>query len=514
MKNIELCVVNNLIKLQQMKKVKGDSIRENRKIVLAIFARLVRVYVSSDNKNIRPLQYYEQHPLLKHVVDKLVVNMSKEKIVTFMEISILMAKMVDSLCYNIGLKERVGLSESWDDMLLLVKENWIETDDISENESNLIPQNIEVLDMSGLSLLKEVSVLLNCYDKYQENLHCSINYDDFPILLSASDDWLINLSYEPINHIDLFYKINLEYMFNAKDFYEILYPVFASSYINGFPSDFNPYYTIYEALIEGKYIDIHGCEHIRISIKDYIDKCSSNLNEVILTRIMPNPLAFCFMVAFIKANNIFPISVTAILNGLSKDYIDAFKSLWWKCEVYGHMKLIIEDNPYSFICHNFEERLEDCKKIKEIQEEDISLEPPADYLVITEIKTSSVKKQRTSKKGRPSMKFEDLIICTDDPKIKAFVIKEINRLFPYKSNVSQILLLCAAVENKILKKLPTYNALDEVINGELLAEAGFHDIKNRSKNYKECEHYKDEYNYYNEEMKKLKVVIDRMNNEK
>ena len=112
------------------------------------------------------------------------------------------------------------------------------------------------------------------------------------------------------------------------------------------------------------------------------------------------------------------------------------------------------------------------------------------------------------------MKFEDLIICTDDPKIKAFVIKEINRLFPYKSNVSQILLLCAAVENKILKKLPTYNALDEVINGELLAEAGFHDIKNRSKNYKECEYYKDEYNYYNEEMKKLKVVIDRMNNEK
>ena len=497
-----------------MKKVKGDSIRENRKIVLAIFARLVRVYVSSDNKNIRPLQYYEQHPLLKHVVDKLVVNMSKEKIVTFMEISILMAKMVDSLCYNIGLKERVGLSESWDDMLLLVKENWIETDDISENESNLIPQNIEVLDMSGLSLLKEVSVLLNCYDKYQENLHCSINYDDFHILLSASDDWLINLSYEPINHIDLFYKINLEYMFNAKDFYEILYPVFASSYINGFPSDLNPYYTIYEALIEGKYIDIHGCEHIRISIKDYIDKCSSNFNEILLTRIMPNPLAFCFMVAFIKANNIFPISVTAILNGLSKDYIDAFKSLWWKCEVYGQMKLIIEDKPYTFICHNFEERLEDCKKIKEIQGEDISIEPPADYLVFAESKTSSVKKQKVSKKGRIAEKFEDLIICTNDPKIKAFVINEINRLFPYKSNVSQILLLCAAVDNKILMKLPTFNALDKVINGELLAESGYKSIKSKSENYKESVQNKDEFNYYIGEMKKLKDVIDKMSNEK
>lgn len=495
-----------------MKKVKGDSIRENRKIVLAIFARLVRVYVSSDNKNIRPLQYYEQHPLLKHVVDNLVVNMSKEKIVSFMEISILMTKMVDSLCYNIGLKERVGLSESWDDMLLLVKENWIETDDISENESNLIPQNIEALDMSGLSLLKEVSVLLNCYDKYQENLHCSINYDDFPILLSASEDWLINLSYEPINHIDLYYKINLEYIFNAKEFYEILYPVFASSYINGFPSDLHPYYTIYEALIEGKYIDIHGCEHIRISIKDYIDKCSSNFNEIILTRIMPNPLAFCFMVAFIKANNIFPISVTAILNGLSKDYIDAFKSLWWKCEVYGQMKLIIEDNPYSFICHNFEERLEDCKKIKEIQGEYISLEPPADYLAITEIKTSSVKKQETSKGGRIGIEVKDLINCPDDERIKTFVFDKIVDLFPFKDNTLQTLFLNAAIEKGVLYKRPSYEALEKIFPDKMRVPAGFYKALKNIDNHKV-----DNENIYNEyirEMEKLKLEIDRMSNEK
>lgn len=51
-----------------------------------------------------------------------------------------------------------------------------------------------------------------------------------------------------------------------------------------------------------------------------------------------SPLVFCFLVAYVKANNLFSINNDIILKCLHPHFILAFREFWWKCEVWGNNK--------------------------------------------------------------------------------------------------------------------------------------------------------------------------------
>lgn len=56
------------------------------------------------------------------------------------------------------------------------------------------------------------------------------------------------------------------------------------------------------------------------------------------SKLLIAPLVFCFLVAYVKANNLFSINNDMLVNNLHPHYILAFRDFWWKCEVYGNNK--------------------------------------------------------------------------------------------------------------------------------------------------------------------------------
>ena len=66
-----------------------------------------------------------------------------------------------------------------------------------------------------------------------------------------------------------------------------------------------------------------------------------------------NPLFFCFIVAYIKWNDLFAIIDEALFEYLPQVYIDGIKEFWWKCQKWGKHK--DEINKWvERIEHNFE----------------------------------------------------------------------------------------------------------------------------------------------------------------
>lgn len=49
-------------------------------------------------------------------------------------------------------------------------------------------------------------------------------------------------------------------------------------------------------------------------------------------------ISFCFLVSYVKANNLYDLDNKAVLDYLSPEMIRAFKNFWWQCDVYGKHK--------------------------------------------------------------------------------------------------------------------------------------------------------------------------------
>lgn len=56
------------------------------------------------------------------------------------------------------------------------------------------------------------------------------------------------------------------------------------------------------------------------------------------SKVSKCPFVFCFLVAYVKANNLFEIRNDEILKCLHPHFIIAFREFWWKCEVLGNNK--------------------------------------------------------------------------------------------------------------------------------------------------------------------------------
>lgn len=75
---------------------------------------------------------------------------------------------------------------------------------------------------------------------------------------------------------------------------------------------------------------------------NYVYKNDIEINSYTLSsKLLKSPLVFCFLIAYVKANNLFCINNDMLVSKLHPHYILAFRDFWWKCEVYGNNKDII-----------------------------------------------------------------------------------------------------------------------------------------------------------------------------
>ena len=75
---------------------------------------------------------------------------------------------------------------------------------------------------------------------------------------------------------------------------------------------------------------------------NYVYENDIEINSYTLSsKLLKSPLVFCFLIAYVKANNLFCINNDMLVSRLHPHYILAFRDFWWKCEVYGNNKDII-----------------------------------------------------------------------------------------------------------------------------------------------------------------------------
>ena len=71
-------------------------------------------------------------------------------------------------------------------------------------------------------------------------------------------------------------------------------------------------------------------------------KDDSEISPVELaSKILKDPYVFCFLISYVKANNLFEINNDTILQRLHPHFIIAFREFWWKCEVVGNNKEVL-----------------------------------------------------------------------------------------------------------------------------------------------------------------------------
>lgn len=78
---------------------------------------------------------------------------------------------------------------------------------------------------------------------------------------------------------------------------------------------------------------------ILLSMSKFDFKDDREITYSYLAKILAEDhIAFCFLISYVKANNLFDIDNKAVLNYLSPEMIKTFKNFWWQCEVYGKHK--------------------------------------------------------------------------------------------------------------------------------------------------------------------------------
>lgn len=218
----------------------------------------------------------------------------------------------------------------------------------------------------------------------------------------------------------------------------------------------------------------------------FLDDASIHMDDLIERK--HNPIAFCFLVSYVKFKGLFNISNELILNNISLNYINAFRDFWWLCEICSNYENYFTVTPmlehsyslrhyvyltvneiglYGYIRENI--------KGNEFQGGRIDLKPGIEYLTSFQIKkeiSTELKIERDLEKsvvtindvGNTITSFCSFIHPDIDKSKHTILIDTIRRylLETEGKGKKTANIVYAAYNSDILVKKPTYESLLEI----------------------------------------------------
>ena len=82
----------------------------------------------------------------------------------------------------------------------------------------------------------------------------------------------------------------------------------------------------------------------------FLDDKSISINDLLERK--HNPIAFCFLVSYVKFKGLFSIPDNLILKSVSQNIINAFRTFWWLCDIWANNEKSFEP-VYSLLNHSY-----------------------------------------------------------------------------------------------------------------------------------------------------------------
>lgn len=246
---------------------------------------------------IRPVEYFENHPLLRKVMPLL-----KERIIT--------CHMTLSQIIELALLMEYHNIDSASTVIDILNAFWFELHRSCQYEK---------ITAEDCTLLNDMVLILKGYKEYNET-HDVDRFKKCHILLSGLD--LTNLKYKELRISDLVFKYRIK---NWVAYYKenpifFIWNSFMDLYLDN-ADECRPYEKLCDGMFEewqiNRIVDAEG---------------ELNFDSVLLENI--SPTAVCYIIALDKITSSGKISDRWILNHIDHKYIISFRSLWWECFFY------------------------------------------------------------------------------------------------------------------------------------------------------------------------------------